>query len=95
MACKRCGQCCMFACVIMEGLKVAEDKMELGRWFEEHHCKVIPVQRDEGTVLGLRIPLICRNLEIDTSSGTAHCMIYETRPQICRDHICEAARGGS
>ena len=92
MACKRCGQCCIYANVIMEGQRMAEDTQELARWFTDHHITVMPVSRPGGDVLGLRIPLVCQHLEFDTASGTAHCLSYDTRPQLCQDYICQAAK---
>ena len=89
MECNRCGQCCTYS-VFITDVKVADDPEEMGRWYRYHHLKVMSVPRPGGDVLGVRVPLPCEHLEFDTATATAFCMIYATRPQICRDHICEA-----
>ena len=90
MGCRRCGQCCNKAVLILEGHNMALAKnRDVAQWYSHHHCDV-KVDSETGD-LAIFIPLVCKHLNYDTKSGISHCMIYETRPQICRDYLCEAA----
>lgn len=91
MTCRRCGQCCNKAMLIMEGCNLAEEKyQDLARWYTLHHCEV---RAEEGTGnMAILIPLVCQQLNFNPETGLAMCLIYQTRPQICRGYLCEAAQ---
>lgn len=63
----------------------------MARWYSYHHLDV--TIDEEGGGMAINIPLVCQYLIYDTGSGMAYCKIYETRPQICREYICESANG--
>lgn len=88
MACRQCGQCCVYAIVPIPGATRDHDPMEIVSYLEAHNCKVY----DGEQCLMLRIPMNCQHLEFDTATNTAHCLIYDRRPQLCRDYLCDAAR---
>ena len=88
LKCLRCGQCCTSASLMLYNVPADQDRMELGKWLENHHCRIETVDTPGGPVLGVRIPIICRHLVYD-HDGIATCKIYDTRPQICREHRCQ------
>jgi len=47
---------------------------------------------DEPDVLACKVPLICQHLTFNPKTGLSACAIYEDRPPICRNFLCEAAR---
>lgn len=95
MACRRCGQCCTLIHFCLGGIELAKDSQEFARYVSYHRCEVFGVDLEDGRgeVLGVKIPLTCQHLEFDGNTGLASCAIYETRPQICKDHQCNFAKG--
>lgn len=94
MACRRCGQCCNKALLIMDGCNLAQEKMrDLAQWYSYHHCEI---RAEEGTGnMSIMIPMVCQHLNFNPETGFAACLIYDKRPQICREYLCEAgARRG-
>lgn len=90
MSCRRCGQCCNKALIVVDNCKLENPVYrDMARWYSYHHCQVKIDDRTGG--MAIIIPLVCQHLEFDPASGTAICLIYDKRPQICRDYICEAA----
>jgi Fe-S-cluster containining protein len=75
----------------LHSVKRGEDHQEFGKWLGFHHCGVKWMPTDEGEVLLVRIPLVCKHLSYD-QDGQAGCRIYEKRPKICRDHLCKKLR---
>jgi Fe-S-cluster containining protein len=96
MACRRCGQCCTSINLVLGGIPVEEDKndQELARWIACHGVQVRGLVQKEGTppVLQITIPLICKHLQYDGNTGLCSCAIYDKRPKICREHLCNAAK---
>lgn len=93
MACKRCGQCCVNLHFILGGIQSDDDKLEMQRFVALHGCEVYRVQEDgHPDVMGVKVPLNCRHLQYDGNSGHCSCAIYENRPEICRGHLCNAAK---
>jgi len=43
-------------------------------------------------VLGVKMPLVCQHLKYNPKTGVSSCAIYENRPKVCRDFLCEAAK---
>lgn len=90
MACRRCGQCCNKALIILSDCKLENPiYRDMARWYSYHHCEVKIDDRDGG--MAINIPLVCQHLIYDTKSGMAFCAIYDDRPDICKDYLCEAA----
>ena len=48
-------------------------------WFEYHDIKVVDKKGGKAAIL----PIPCRYLK------DGRCLIYENRPQVCRDYNCE------
>lgn len=77
--CVRCGKCCLIF-----GMRVGDD--EQYRAFNELHG--IVYQNDGQHML---VRLRCEAVGFDFE-GRAHCVVYDERPQLCRDYLCDAAR---
>lgn len=93
MPCKRCGQCCTTVNFILGGVESDNDLQEFQRYVAYHRCEVYRVEQEgKPDVMGVKLPLVCRHLDFDGNTGLCSCAIYETRPKICRDHLCNAAK---
>ena len=92
MSCKRCGQCCLGAYIALYSIKVDDDKQEFGRWLNYHSVRIGQMPTDEGDVLLVKISTTCHHLKFNKKTKEAFCAIYETRPQICREHYCDIAK---
>ena len=92
--CTRCGQCCTCAFIGLHSIRVDDDPQEFARWLAYHRCDVKGLPTEDGDVLMIRIPMVCKHLAYD-KQGLASCKIYDTRPQICRDHLCDKLRSGA
>jgi Fe-S-cluster containining protein len=86
--CNRCGQCCTSAFIGLHSIRKGEDKQEFAQWLSHHHCDPKWMRTDDGEILLVRIPLICKHLGYD-KDGVASCKIYDRRPVICREHKCQ------
>lgn len=64
-----------------------QDRQEFGRWLGYHRCSPRWMRTDGGEVLLVKIPIVCEHLAYD-AAGLARCRIYDSRPRICRDHVC-------
>lgn len=88
--CLRCGQCCISASLALASVPRENDSQELGHWLELHRCSLETVEFPGGfKALGVRIPLVCKELVFDPDTGIATCQIYDNRPVICRDYNCK------
>jgi Fe-S-cluster containining protein len=77
--CVRCGKCCL-----IWGMKAQDDgQYEL---FNRLHGMIY---EDDGDHLLMQAR--CQAVGFDLE-GRAHCVIYDERPQLCRDYLCDAAR---
>jgi Fe-S-cluster containining protein len=94
MACKRCGQCCNTVFFILGSIKVDADEQEFSRYVSYHRCDVRRVDLGDGgaEALGVKMPLVCEHLRYNPKTGLSSCAIYENRPKVCRDFLCEAAK---
>jgi len=90
MACNRCGRCCMNPVVALHNLPVNGDKKEIGRWLQGHGVQIMKMDNGKEEVLAIQFNSICGHLAFE-GNQTA-CRIYENRPVICREHICERAK---
>jgi Fe-S-cluster containining protein len=75
----------------LHSIKRGEDHQEFGKWLAFHHCTPRWMPTDDGEVLLVKIPLVCKHLSYD-NDGLAGCKIYEKRPKICQDHKCNKVR---
>ena len=90
MPCHRCGECCITAFFISSA-DPDRDEKELSKWYAYHRCQAYRVPSENGrSLMGVKIPLVCAHL--DRVDGQWGCGIYETRPVICRDYLCPAAK---
>ena len=85
--CKRCGACCRRGMVDLPNVPFHADAHELGRWLSYHGLQVTENQGH----LAILLPQPCQHLV--EQDGKCSCAIYSTRPAMCRDYLCEAARG--
>jgi Fe-S-cluster containining protein len=86
--CVRCGQCCTYAYIWLGHIEVDNDPNDFGKWLSYHHCDIKRMQTEgQPDTLGVRVPLVCKFL--DHNAGIATCRIYEKRPNICREYVCE------
>lgn len=74
--CTQCGNCCT-ALLPM----TAEELKTLKRYVHKKHIRIVKHENLEGNTLDLTCPF--RNDE------KRKCMVYEVRPQICRDFKCD------
>jgi Fe-S-cluster containining protein len=69
------------------------DPDEFQRYVSFHRCQVYrATQEEKPDVMGVKLPLVCRHLNFDGNIGECSCAIYETRPKICQDFLCNAAK---
>lgn len=87
--CRRCGHCCMTLFLALQNVPVDADTQEIGRWAHLHGCE--PHRYRDGS-LAIRVPLVCRWLELDEPTGRYRCRDYEHRPNVCRQYLCKAAK---
>lgn len=90
MACQRCGHCCVKVFFTHSALDLGQDDKEMGAFFRHHHCEVVTLEKDNQTMLGIRIPLVCKHLSFQ--NGLSSCAIYERRPVICKEYECARAK---
>jgi Fe-S-cluster containining protein len=71
-----------------------DEGKEYARYVAAHRMKVMVVDLEDGgaRALAVMVPLTCEHLEYDGNTGLCSCAIYEARPKICRDHLCNAAK---
>lgn len=69
MACKKCGACCKYAAVVMDGL--SKD----GRRWAEYHGQTIIERQGKYVIF---IPNRCSQLGDDNL-----CKVYDNRPDVC------------
>lgn len=77
MACKQCGDCCTYI-----ALEISSDT---ALWLEMHG---IPLITENGK-RKLMIDAACRRQD----PVTKLCLIYDERPTICKNYLCDVARG--
>lgn len=94
--CRRCGQCCNLATLVLHHVKRNKDHMEFARFLSYHHLETYWVKVQDGgpEVLAVKLPLTCEHLSMDEATGLAQCGIYEHRPVICRLHECSYVKRG-
>ncbi|PIR26772.1 MAG: hypothetical protein COX62_01485 [Deltaproteobacteria bacterium CG_4_10_14_0_2_um_filter_43_8] len=76
--CIGCAKCCRYVCVEIDAPDCREDFEDL-RWMVAHEGLSIHVNKKTWELM---IQTTCTHLQ---SNGL--CGVYETRPQVCRDHI--------
>jgi Fe-S-cluster containining protein len=88
--CSKCNAaCCRYITTIITEPKDSEDWDEI-KWMLLH--KGVMVYIDEDGDWNVETLTNCKHLDEETNK----CMIYETRPQVCRDHgadECEIVEG--
>lgn len=95
--CQRCGNCCASAFIALYSVRQGQDHLEIARWLKYHHLNVKwwKFEGEEEAVLRIQIPYTCQQMGFDGRTGQTFCRIYDTRPQICRDHLCVKVRNAS
>ena len=88
--CLRCGQCCISAFFADAAVPIGEDPKEKARWWQYHHCEVVPYPKGDKFAMGVRVPLTCMHLIY--RDGQYSCKIYDKRPVLCRDYFCPRAQ---
>ena len=83
--CKRCGNCCIKAVIHIQLNEANKDKAE---WLRCHGCGVNIFK----SVIAITIPHICVHLRFDMENNTYNCNTYDTRPEMCKNFICEYMR---
>lgn len=92
MACLRSGECCKSVYFVLENIPVNEDKREIGRWASYHPGVQVMRHRKDGVdYLAIKVPSDCMFLTKD-EKGLYGCAVYESRPQICKEYLCQAAK---
>lgn len=76
--CTGCGQCCSNV-LPMTDIEIQRISKYIKRYNIKECKHFIP---SKGPVLDMSCPFL------DTSKGKEKCRIYEIRPQVCRDFIC-------
>lgn len=71
----------------LDNQTVKDDKSELGRWIASHRCDVFDMDGN----IGMKIPLVCIHLDFDKSTAVYFCKIYNNRPKLCVDFLCDRA----
>lgn len=92
MDCTRCGHCCISAHIALYSIKVDDDQQEYGRWLSYHGLGTSSMDTDDGKVLVVKVPTLCQHLKFNGATGQTSCAIYDTRPQICKEHKCVRLR---
>ena len=85
MACERCGNCCLYTKITIPD---TEDGIEGSKWVELHGCKVTRKNGDISVI----VPAICDHLYFDPGKMHFVCGIYNERPKVCRDYLCNEAK---
>jgi len=87
LTCEGCGgKCCAYAAVEFHAPKSLQDFEELVYYLYHENVKVSAASSDDGDRRWyLEFPARCRYLDAD-----GRCLIYEHRPQVCRDHEIES-----
>jgi uncharacterized protein len=89
VTCKQCdGECCKYVTVSFAEPEDKEDWDEIKWWLMHKNVKVYKDTEGDWIV---EFSTPCKNLGEDNK-----CQIYETRPQVCRDHSmddCDANDG--
>lgn len=76
--CKRCGKCC-----IAVSFKIPNLPGEV-EWLMYHGFNIVEA---DGNTLA-RIHIKCTHMK-EVRGGKFKCMIYSTRPEVCRDYTCQ------
>ncbi len=90
--CLRCGTCCSSAFFALMNVSIEDDAQELARWMSYFGCEPMKYPTSEGEVLAVKIPMPCKHLAREPESGKMGCLIYENRPNVCREYLCKKAR---
>lgn len=82
--CNRCGDCCRYIAVPVQGQMSKEDK----DWLRTRGCRI---ERGKGDLVWLVIPSVCPHLvDINPDTGEdlawAYCDIYDDRPDNCKHY---------
>lgn len=80
--CSGCGQCCS-NCLPISGKEIKEIK----RYVKKHHITEQKHNYPSVVAFDLTCPFL------DDSKVSNKCLIYEARPKICRDFICNNPNG--
>ena len=79
MTCKHCGDCCEYV-ILASAIDLQETELsEYIDWLQDHGIEVIR----RGNAIMSRIKVHC------VHRRSSRCDIYEKRPGICRNYICE------
>ena len=92
VGCVRCGRCCSSAFLALTNVPADQDEQDLARWLLYHGCEPMRYPTPEGDVLAVKIPLPCKHLAREPRGGKTSCLIYENRPKVCREYLCEKAK---
>ena len=80
--CNRCGDCCRWVQFWFPDSGDAAHDADYRRWLALHDR--VSLTEDAGGY-EVELPLRCGQLFEDPAGGRTRCMIYERRPQLCRD----------
>lgn len=85
--CKRCGACCQNAYISMENIKLGTKQgKDFSEWLYNYGLEVIT----NGEVPLIKFPFPCKHL--NKIGDKYECLIYDTRPEICRKHWCQTMK---
>jgi len=90
--CKRCGRCCSSAFLALHNILVEDDKQEIAQWLKYHGCEPMHYPGKDGDVLAVNIPISCEHLSSETGTRKAVCLIYENRPNVCKNYFCKPVK---
>jgi len=65
------------------------ERRDLMAYLCSHHLEVV-IGEDGG--FGVIVPLRCKHLRFNKKTREARCAVYDKRPKMCRDFLCEAAK---
>ena len=90
--CKRCGKCCSSAFFALDNVAIGKDIEGIAQWIKWHGCEPMRYPGKDGDVLAIKIHIPCEHLVIDTETKLATCLIYDRRPPLCRNYLCDKSK---
>lgn len=75
-SCNRCGACCYNPRIYVAVTK------DIARWLNGFGVRIVTV--DGRLAAEINIGTQCKHLSV--GNGKAECMIYDSRPNVCRDY---------
>ena len=79
--CIGCGQCCHFFEMVINPKKLLIDNKDIKTAFKNE----LAVEMSDVVQCSVKVNTTCKHLD----KITGKCTIYETRPDVCRNHFCQ------